>query len=281
ITVVRLPSTISNNHQHIKKRRHVVQAQPDRHLQVHKQPAINTGNKDANTLDCTFEKHDTHQGTKRRTPRTQAIQQLHSNGQEAMIFNIVVNFDIPCIAAQKERTVDRVLWRIQERQIERSSSWSYSASKPRDASVSLFYISLEELQELLSVAHLLPANNSVDEVDSYMYQSLKMVQERQLRETEYDASPKHLKLVHVGEFAQKGGTLALNALGWPYNYGCGAGIGLKIDVDCIFRVLGESVNGTSECDLTNYWCPILHMVAAVDVTSECDIGCCIEMITEI
>ncbi|GJS71933.1 hypothetical protein Tco_0704774 [Tanacetum coccineum] len=193
ITVVRLPSTISNNHQHIKKRRHVVQAQPDRHLQVHKQPAINTGNKDANTLDCTFEKHDTHQGTKRRTPRTQAIQQLHSNGQEAMIFN-------------------RVLWRIQERQIERSSSWSYSASKPRDASESLFYISLEELQELLSVAHLLPANNSVDEVDSYMYQSLKMVQERQLRETEYDASPKHLKLVHVGEFAQKGGTLALNAL---------------------------------------------------------------------
>ncbi|GKC57676.1 hypothetical protein Tco_1085274 [Tanacetum coccineum] len=33
-----------------------------------------------------------------------------------------------------------------------------------------------------------------------------------------------------------------------------------------------AVNGTSECDVTDYWCPILHMVAAVDVTSECDIG---------
>ncbi|GJX26231.1 phosphoserine phosphatase, chloroplastic [Tanacetum coccineum] len=33
-----------------------------------------------------------------------------------------------------------------------------------------------------------------------------------------------------------------------------------------------AVNGTSECDVTDYWCPILHMVAAVGVTSECDIG---------
>ncbi|GJS71934.1 hypothetical protein Tco_0704775 [Tanacetum coccineum] len=101
------------------------------------------------------------EGTKRRTPRTQAIQQLHSNGQEAMIFNNAVEFSV--------------------------------------------LISLVELQDFLPLgflllyktAHLLPANNSVDEVDSYMYQSLKMVQERQLRETEYDASPKHLKLVHV------------------------------------------------------------------------------------